>query len=224
MSTLQGTAGGSTRILVMEDEANLANALKSILSEEGYEVDVAMTGRSALDQFQQKSFDLLVADLRLPDIDGMEVIKEVKRAQPDTEVIVITGFSTVSSAVQAMKLGASDYLAKPFTDDEIKNIISSTLKKMEPEKEITSDEVVPQTAALIQKREVLRVLNRTTHDEQFWRDIMETGTEALSEYTLRPEAKAAIVSGDLEWLTRNIGELTQKQLMFVYKRGERMLW
>ncbi len=106
------------QVLIMEDEASVAKGLGMVLSEEGYHVDLAMTGRSALDSFNQKMFDLLVADLRLPDIDGMEVIKQVKRRRPDTEVLVITGYSTVNTAVEAMKLGASDYLAKPFTEDE----------------------------------------------------------------------------------------------------------
>jgi NADH:ubiquinone oxidoreductase subunit E/CheY-like chemotaxis protein len=106
------------QVLIMEDEASVAKGLGMVLSEEGYNVDLAMTGRSALDTFNQKMFDLLVADLRLPDIDGMEVIKQVKRRRPDTEVLVITGYSTVTTAVEAMKLGASDYLSKPFTEDE----------------------------------------------------------------------------------------------------------
>ncbi len=106
------------QVLIMEDEASVAKGLGMVLSEEGYDVDLAMTGRSALDSFNQKMFDLLVADLRLPDIDGMEVIKQVKRRRPDTEVLVITGYSTVNTAVEAMKLGASDYLSKPFTEDE----------------------------------------------------------------------------------------------------------
>ena len=67
--------------------------------------------------FKEKKFDLLVADLRLPDIDGMEVIKEVKEAKPETEVIVITGYGTTATAVEAMKIGALDYLIKPFDPD-----------------------------------------------------------------------------------------------------------
>ncbi len=115
------------QVLIMEDEASVAKGLEMILSEEGYNVDLAMTGRRALDSFNQKMFDLLVADLRLPDIDGMEVIKRVKRRRPDTEVLVITGFSTVSTAVEAMKLGAFDYLSKPFTEDEFLSAVKGAL-------------------------------------------------------------------------------------------------
>jgi DNA-binding NtrC family response regulator len=115
------------QILVMEDEMSVAKGLELVLSEEGYTVDLAMTGRSALDSCSQKAFDLLIADLRLPDIDGMEVIKKVKNNRPDTEVIVVTGYSTVPSAVEAMKLGATDYLSKPFTDDELMSAVRGAL-------------------------------------------------------------------------------------------------
>jgi len=115
------------QVLIMEDEVNVAKGLGMVLSEEGYKVDLAMTGRSALDSFNQKMFDLLVADLRLPDIDGMEVIKQVKRRRPDTEVIVITGYSTINTAVEAMKIGASDYLSKPFTEDEFLSAVRDAL-------------------------------------------------------------------------------------------------
>lgn len=115
------------QILIMEDEMSVAKGLELVLSDEGYTVDLAMNGRSALDSFSKKQFDLLIADLRLPDIDGMEVIKSVKHNRPDTGVIVITGYSTVPSAVEAMKLGATDYLSKPFTDDEFMSAVRGAL-------------------------------------------------------------------------------------------------
>lgn len=117
------------QILLLEDEATVASGLRMILTEEGYNaVDLAMTGLGALDSFRQKDFDLLIADLRLPDIDGLEVIRQVKQDRPDTEVIVITGYSTVSSAVSAMKLGAVDYLSKPFTEDEFVTAVKGALE------------------------------------------------------------------------------------------------
>ncbi|MBW2607205.1 MAG: hypothetical protein JRD05_06160 [Deltaproteobacteria bacterium] len=81
-----------------------------------------------------------------------------------------------------------------------------------------------QEEKLIQKREVTNVLNRTAEDEEFWTELMENGSEALQEYHLSSEAKAAIVSGDLKWINERVGELTQKQLMFIFKRLEREVW
>jgi NADH-quinone oxidoreductase subunit E len=115
------------QILIMEDELSVAKGLEMVLTEEGYGVDLAMTGHSALASFDCKTFDLLIADLRLPDLDGMEVIKQVKERQPDTDVIVITGYSTVPSAVAAMKIGAADYLSKPFTQDEFMSAVKVVL-------------------------------------------------------------------------------------------------
>jgi len=140
------------QILLMEDETSVAQGLQMVLSEEGYTVDLATTGQTALDIFYTKGFDLLVADLKLPDIDGMEVIKKVKQGRPDTGIIVITGYSTVSSAVEAMKLGACEYLPKPFTEDEIKSAVRDALKK----KEKVSKKPYPDTSRAV-KHKALRV-------------------------------------------------------------------
>lgn len=214
-------------ILVMEDEATVAKGLEMVLSEEGYRVALAATGHEAIDTFVQKEFDLLVADLRLPDMNGMDVIKMVKEKWPRTEVVVITGYSSVNSVVTSMQLGAYDYLPKPFTEEQIKESIRCALKvKAEKEAPVAriQERVETEEEKLIQKREVIRVLNRTAEDMAFWTDLMENGSEALQEYHLSHEARAAIASGDLNWLNTHVGELTQKQLMFIFKRLEREAW
>lgn len=216
---------GWPQILLMEDEPSVAKGLQMVLTEEGYTVDLAMNGKSALDRSRQKGFDLLVADLRLPDIDGMEVIKRVKAQRPQIGVVVITGYSTVSSAIEAMKLGAHDYLAKPFTDDEFKSAVESALKanKAPPAKNLV-EKIDSEEGKLIQKQEVLRVLNRASQDDAFWRDLLENGSAALTDYQLTNSAKAAIISGDLEWLNRNVGKLTEKQLRWIRARLEMERW
>jgi DNA-binding response OmpR family regulator len=210
-------------ILLMEDEVSMANGLKMVLQEEGYDVDLAMTGQSALDKFDRKSFDLLLADLRLPDIDGMEVIKQVKEKRPETEAIIITGYPSVSSAVESVKIGVYDYLRKPFTEDELMEAVGGALKKRE---DASLEEILVRTERerLIQKSEVIGVLNRASEDLTFWRDLMENGSKALEGYRLSKEAKAAIVSGDLNWIRQHVGELTKDQLRFIYKRLEREAW
>ena len=212
-------------ILVMEDDLSVAKGLELVLSEEGYAVNLAGTGELALEAFRQKRFDLLVEDLRLPDIDGMEVIKEVKEAKPETEVIVITGYGTTATAVEAMKLGVHDFLPKPFTENQIKSAIDEALKAhVEKPADAVIKRAETEEEKLIQKREVLGVLSRTAEDADFWGDLMKKGSLALADYKLSGEAKAAIASGDLKWINENVGELTQKQLMFIYKRLEREAW
>jgi DNA-binding NtrC family response regulator len=216
---------GRAKVLIMEDEPSLARGLKMVLSKQGYEVDLADTGIRALGSLGTKAFDLLVADLRLPDMDGTEVIRTVKESSPETQVIVITGYGSVSSAVDSMKIGALDYLPKPFTMDEFMVAVDKAVKaKAEAVPEVRIAPPKTEEERLIQRREVLRVLDRTSQDLRFWRDLMERGSDILKEYHLSNEAKAAIVSGDLYWLNEHVGELTQKQLMFIYKRLEREAW
>jgi len=227
VETLTLTRDETANILVMEDETTVAKGLEMVLSEAGYQVALAATGHSALDTMFEKQFDLLVADLRLPDMDGMDVIKLVKQKWPDTEVVVITGYSSVNSVVTSMKLGAYDYLAKPFSEDQIKESIRCALGMKEEKQDLAhkiAERVETEEDKLIQKREVIRVLNRAAEDTDFWVDLMEHGPIALDEYRLSHEARAAITSGDLNWINTHVGELTQKQLMFIFKRLEREAW
>jgi DNA-binding response OmpR family regulator len=215
----------SPKILVMEDDENVAKGLELVLSEEGYQVNLAGTGALAMQAFQEKKFDLLVADLRLPDINGMDIIRKIKQQKPKTEVIVITGYGTTATAVEAMKIGVHDFLPKPFTEDQIKRAITEALQSQEEKTEQTQVKKAESAEEkLIQKREVTQILNRTAEDSDFWKDLMENGSMALEGYRLSSEAMAAIVSGDLRWINENVGELTQKQLMFIYKRLEREAW
>ena len=227
MNTIQETIRSEPayrpHVLLMEDEMNVAKGLEMVMREEGYEVDLADTGQGALDKFRASEFDLLVADLRLPDMDGMDVVQHVREKRPRTNVVIITGYPSVSSAVQAVRMGVSDYLRKPFTEDEFKTAVKSALKEKEKE---SMEELIVETQKerLIQKEEVTRVLERAYQNGEFWRVLMEDGSEALKEYRLSRKAKAAILSGDLDWIRKNIGELTEEQLMFIYKRLEREAW
>jgi DNA-binding response OmpR family regulator len=210
-------------VLLVEDESSVAKGLAMVMREEGYEVDIADTGQGALQKFGGNGFDLLVADLRLPDLDGMEVIQHVRQKRPKTKVLIVTGYPSVSSAVQAVKMGVSDYLRKPFTDDEFMAAVRSVFQERERE---SLEELIAGTERerLIQREEVIRVLERASQDEAFWHGLLEKGSETLKAYRLSPKAKAAIVSGDLDWLKKNVGELTEEQLMFIYKRLEQETW
>jgi len=210
-------------VLLVEDEINVAKGLEMTMNEHGYDVDLAATGQAGLDAFWSGRFDLLIADLRLPDIDGMEVIERAKQKQPEIPVMIITGYPSISSAIKAMKIGVSEYLQKPFTEDEFIAAVDDVLKDKQ---KVSEENVILETEneKLIQKREVIRVLNRTSEDEIFWRELMEIPHEALENYHLSSKAKAAIASGDLKWINEHVGELTQKQLMFVHKRLEREAW
>ena len=102
------------RVLVVDDEASIRDLLSKTLALAEYDVDVAPDGRSALERMRMDPYDLLIADLKMPGMDGLTVIREAKRYKGDLPVIIITGFSTESSAIEAVNLGVAGYLTKPF--------------------------------------------------------------------------------------------------------------
>jgi excisionase family DNA binding protein len=105
---------GRPRVLVVDDEASIRDLLAKTLALAEYDVDVAPDGRSALERMRLYPYDLLIADLKMPGMDGLAVIREAKRYKSDLPVIIITGFSTESSAIEAVNLGVAGYLTKPF--------------------------------------------------------------------------------------------------------------
>jgi CheY-like chemotaxis protein len=102
------------RVIVVDDEASIRDLLAKTLALAEYDVDVAPDGRSALERMRMYPYDLLIVDLKMPGMDGLAVIREAKRYKADLPVIIITGYSTESSAIEAVNLGVAGYLTKPF--------------------------------------------------------------------------------------------------------------
>src|SRR4030066_1615840 len=119
----------NVRILVVDDEMIVCESCKRILEEEGYEVETALSGKEAFDKMKTSPFDIVITDLKMPGIGGMEVLKTFRKEYPDSIIIMITGFSTVETAVEAMKLGAFDYIPKPFTPDEVAIVVKKAIEK-----------------------------------------------------------------------------------------------
>ena len=113
-SPAKAAAAGRPRVLVVDDEASIRDLLSKTLALAEYDVDVAPDGRSALERMRIYPYDLLIADLKMPGMDGLSVIREAKRYKADLPVIIITGFSTEESAIDAVNLGVAGYLTKPF--------------------------------------------------------------------------------------------------------------
>ena len=105
---------GRPRVLVVDDEASIRDLLAKTLALAEYDVDLAPDGRTALERLRIIPYDLLITDLKMPGVDGLAVIREARRLKADIPVIIITGFSTESSAIEAVNLGVSGYLTKPF--------------------------------------------------------------------------------------------------------------
>ncbi|MBM3298331.1 MAG: response regulator [Deltaproteobacteria bacterium] len=124
-------AGGKPKatVLVIDDEQIVHESVRRILEEEGYRVDGALRVDQALDMLAKETYDLVLTDLMMPDRSGMDAVQAVARDQPDTGVVMFTGFATVDSAVESMKLGALDYLPKPFTPQELIDVTEKALQK-----------------------------------------------------------------------------------------------
>jgi DNA-binding NtrC family response regulator len=117
-------------ILVVDDDQAIRESLNNLLVGRGYEVFTAEDGYQAIKAAQEKEWDVAMVDLKMPGIDGLEVLKEFTRISPNTRVIIVTGYATVESAVEAMKQGAVDYIAKPFTVDELLIRLEKTLENV----------------------------------------------------------------------------------------------
>jgi DNA-binding NtrC family response regulator len=119
------------RILIIDDEPNICQSCIKILSKEGYDTQYALNGYDALQMMDSDPFDVIVTDLKMNRLGGMEVLRRVKESYSETQVIIITGYASVSSAVEVMKLGAFDYLPKPFTPHELRSVVQQALEEIE---------------------------------------------------------------------------------------------
>lgn len=115
-------------ILIIEDDAAFCQMLQKFLIKHNYQVEICFTAPEAKLKIKEDSFDLVLTDLRLPDYDGIQLITDIKNENPDTQVIVMTGYAEVGTAVKAIKKGAFDYIAKPFTPDDIIKVIVKALE------------------------------------------------------------------------------------------------
>ncbi|GAB4390733.1 MAG: hypothetical protein Kow0025_24760 [Thermodesulfovibrionales bacterium] len=115
------------RVLVIDDEEIVRISCRRALSPEGFEVDVAEDGLQGLSLLRDRGYDVVLTDLKMPNMDGMEVLEHIKDVRPEAKVIVITGYSTVETAVKAIKMGAFNYVEKPFTPDALVQAVREAL-------------------------------------------------------------------------------------------------
>jgi DNA-binding NtrC family response regulator len=204
------------KILVIDDEQIILDSVKKILSPEQFQVDPAISSREGLERAMKQSYDLVLTDIRMPEIGGMRILRDIKRSKPATPVVIFTGYATVQSAVQAMKLGASDYIEKPFTPDMLLTTVKKVLDKAASEE--------PEQQELIHKDEVIRVLERAAVDSEFVTSLFYYGPEALQDYELTGPEKLAILTGDIHWIESQIGELTPQQKRWLESRLSAEIW
>jgi len=134
----------TVKILVVDDEQVVLDSIKKHLKKDDYSIQTALTAKQGLDLLDGDTFDIVLTDLMMPEMDGLEFMKEVKDRHPHTPVIMITGYATINTALQATELGAFDYIAKPFTKSELRSVLQRAsdlvLKADLPEGKETEDE------------------------------------------------------------------------------------
>jgi CheY-like chemotaxis protein len=128
---LKGVIGmkRETNVLVVDDEKTVCNSCRKILTQAGYRVEVASSGEEAIDKIKGNGFDVVITDWKMPKMDGLEVTRRVKQEKPEMTVIVITGYPSVENTVEAIRSGASDFVTKPFTPEELSDAMLRALSK-----------------------------------------------------------------------------------------------
>ena len=122
--------GKKARVLIVDDELIGLRNLQHVMEKEGYEVQGTQSGQNALKLMEEKRFEIVITDLKMEKVDGMQILKKAKTLHPECEVILITGYATLQSAIQAMKKGAYDYVAKPFKLDEVRKVVAEAAEKV----------------------------------------------------------------------------------------------
>ncbi|MBD3414535.1 MAG: response regulator [Candidatus Aminicenantes bacterium] len=192
-------------ILIIDDEESIRDSCTQVLAKEGYSVDTSSDGRKALKVLNKSHFDVVLLDLKLPGVPGIKILKEIKKSFPEVPVIIITGFASIESAVKTIKQGAFDYLAKPFSPEELRTVVKKALdnrKAKDAQKESainTHDElsmVVGQSKAM---SKVIDIMKRVSPTESTVLITGESGTgkellaTEMHKHSLRKEAPFVVV-------------------------------
>jgi DNA-binding NtrC family response regulator len=117
------------KLLIVEDEDTLCESLKRVFVKEGYEVDIADSAESAFKLLEEKTYDLIITDIILPGVSGIELLARYKEQKPEQKVVIMTAYASLETAVEAIKAGACDFIVKPLMHDEMKRIVRKALGK-----------------------------------------------------------------------------------------------
>ncbi len=216
-----------SRILVVDDEESIREFLEIMLKKEGYEVSTAEDGQKAKEVLQKKSFDMVISDLQMPHVTGIELLKHVKDSYPETVFMLITAFGTTETAVEAMKMGAYDYVTKPFKIDEVRMNIANALKsqnlevevrtlKKELVREYSFQNMVGNSGPM---HAIFDLIKRVSHSNT---NILITGESGTGKEVI---AKSIHYSGPLKdkpFVTINCGAIPENLMeseMFGHKKG-----
>lgn len=204
------------KILVVDDEPVITKSCRRILSDCGFEVETAGSGTDGLRRAGAKDFDLVITDLKMPDMNGLDLVRRIRQERPQTAIVIITGFGSASTAVEAMRLGVLDYIEKPFSIADITAVVEKALGAVPSS--------APPKSSLIEADLVREVLRAASSDTAFGARLLREGSKVLSGHALSIEAKAAVVSGDIVWIEKKCGELTAEERSWIDRRLQMERW
>jgi DNA-binding NtrC family response regulator len=122
------TKPGKHRILVVDDEPTVCRSIRQVLVRENYEVDMALSGEDALSKEAEQPYDVMIVDLMMPGLSGMDLLKLLKARNPKARIIMVTGYPTMKNTLQSMQLGAMDFLPKPFLPTTLRSLVAAALE------------------------------------------------------------------------------------------------
>jgi PAS domain S-box-containing protein len=232
-----------TKLLLIDDEPDILRVLSRSLRADGYEVSTALNGGEGLTQFERMPFEIVVTDIKMPGMDGIAVLKNIKEREPDTEVIIITGHGDIDSAIEALQFGASDFINKPVRDEALAIALKRAQDKIEIRrrlKEYTHDlekKIQAATTELRRRSNFLAKLIRSSNDgvvatdEQLRVVVFNPGAERIFGYSqeevvncrwlpeLLPEDLAKLLQQAMQ-PRRTLRELPWREAAIVSKSGE----
>src|SRR3989344_4774303 len=172
------------KILIVDDEVSCRNALRKFFEKDGFDVKVVHTGKEALELLSKQTFNLALIDLRLPDVDGLSLVEKIEQEFPQTSSIVMTGYGSIESSIEAIKKGAFHYITKPFQLEEVKNLVEKAIGHHELINENSQfrahfrefyrfDNIVGESAAIL---EVFQLIKKISKSDSTVLILGESGT------------------------------------------------
>jgi len=215
------------KILLIDDEPVVCSSCERVLEEEGYVVEAVLKGTEGISRMDSKEFDIVITDLKMPEISGMEVLGYVKEKYPDTQVIIMTGYSTVSNAVESIKKGAFDYIPKPFDPDELLSVVrGAAIKRMQALEKIYQHETIPHKYGLDNiigaSEKMLKVYEQIEKVARTDTTVLITGESGTGKELLARAIHNHSLRKDTQFIALDCSTLAQSLLeseLFGYTKG-----
>ncbi|MBI2955868.1 MAG: sigma-54-dependent Fis family transcriptional regulator, partial [Acidobacteria bacterium] len=217
MSTVETPIQTRGRILIVDDELVVRDSLEKWFSTEGYDVTAVAGGREALEALAQRDFDLALLDIKMPGMDGMELQARLREVRPELLVIIMTGYASVDTAVQALKRGAYDYITKPFDPDELAHLVGKALEHRQVKREVSRlrdnlQEIFPRSEIIGQSPAMKRVFELIEMVASTDATVLITGESGTGKELVARALHAASPRRYLPLVVIHCGALTETLL------------